>query len=948
MSLVELSITPDGMFYTRGSSEDFDRYAEVTEDHGWSWTKVQPYIRRNEHFIAPADHHNTSGEYDPSIHGFHGINFISLPGYPQFIDNLVIQTTRDLEEFTYNQDMNSGNLLGWLQATIRGGMRSSSATSYLGPQFVNRQNLHVLINTQVTRVLSATHGKTFATVEFTQSSGSRQTITAKKELILSAGTVGSPFILMNSGIGDKDELEKFNITTFHHLPDVGKNMTDHPRLASNWVVRGHETYDSINQNVSHSDDLLNSWLKTQKGPLVDTFAGQLFFARLSTAELDDEDPASGPDSPHYELGFSNGFVGETPPNGNFMGITTRVVSPTSRGSIKLQSSNPLSSPLIDPGFLQTDFDIMIMREAVKSAMRFLDGPAWGGYILGPYGSLANATSDVLLDSYIRNFTGTSAHCTGTNSMSAEGSTHGVVNPDFRIKGLSGIRVVDASVLPFSCLLSLMSVRPLIAICGTTGVGKSNLAIELALHLRCGARKDGWRGARIINADSMQVYRGMDVITNKVPETEQQGIEHLLMGFKSPGEQYVVGQWVQDALKEIEETHKRHEVPIVVGGTAYWMQHLIFPNRLAVEAGAHESPQPLAPMMSQELSEAISSLHPDLLALFNNLPELPPSALSDPDAAYRLHTVLSILDPPIANRWHWKDTRKVLRSLCIIKETGRRPSEIILQQTQDRSSSKPRFDTLCFWLWAEQTVLEQRLNERVDKMIDQGLLSEIRALHDLAVAASNGSPNEDNTDYTLGIYQSIGYKEFHDYLSTPEASQKIFDSAVERMKLSTRQYAKRQISWIRNKLLPAINTGNIAGEPSVAAYLLDATVLGEKWNGNVRDLGIQLTEGIPTFEAGFLSRQKLPEPVTLSESAKKMMVIAKKPAEQKRICTTCTIHKDRPFMVEEGREWDAHCKTRAHKRLAGGKVMRGEGPTRNQLEPEEKPNNEAKSPQNGSE
>lgn len=96
----------------------------------------------------------------------------------------------------------------------------------------------------------------------------------------------------------------------------------------------------------------------------------------------------------------------------------------------------------------------------------------------------------------------------------------------------------------------MSLRPLITICGTTGVGKSNLAIEIASHLGRSFRSDNWRGARIINADSMQVYRGLDIITNKVPEAERQGIEHLLMGFKAPGERYVVGEWVQDALKAV--------------------------------------------------------------------------------------------------------------------------------------------------------------------------------------------------------------------------------------------------------------------------------------------------------------------------------------------------------------------------------------------------------------
>jgi tRNA dimethylallyltransferase len=95
----------------------------------------------------------------------------------------------------------------------------------------------------------------------------------------------------------------------------------------------------------------------------------------------------------------------------------------------------------------------------------------------------------------------------------------------------------------------MASRPLIAICGTTGVGKSKLAIELALRLS-NSSNQRWQGARIINADSMQVYAGTDIITNKVPETQMHGIDHLLMGFRKPGEQYFVGQWVLDAINAV--------------------------------------------------------------------------------------------------------------------------------------------------------------------------------------------------------------------------------------------------------------------------------------------------------------------------------------------------------------------------------------------------------------
>lgn len=255
----------------------------------------------------------------------------------------------------------------------------------------------------------------------------------------------------------------------------------------------------------------------------------------------------------------------------------------------------------------------------------------------------------------------------------------------------------------------MPLRPLITICGTTGVGKSNLAIDLALHLAQGNHKHGWNGARIINADSMQVYAGMDLITNKVPESEMRGVEHLLMGFKRPGEQYVVGEWVEDAMKlvsrhyqtilpvllitfQIEETHSRREIPIVVGGTAYWIQHLLFPGRLVGQpspAGEMTPPNvDISPIkVSDDLAKTISQLPPELLDLFNTLPDQYPSARENPEAALTLHNLIEALDPVVAKRWHWKDTRRVLRSIEILKTTGRRASDII--EEQSKSTLKPR-------------------------------------------------------------------------------------------------------------------------------------------------------------------------------------------------------------------------------------------------------------------
>ncbi|KAG1835622.1 tRNA isopentenyltransferase [Suillus variegatus] len=471
---------------------------------------------------------------------------------------------------------------------------------------------------------------------------------------------------------------------------------------------------------------------------------------------------------------------------------------------------------------------------------------------------------------------------------------------------------------------MSTLKPIITVCGTTGVGKSNLAIELALKLAQGTH--GWKGARIINADSMQVYTGMDVITNKVPIAERMGVEHLLMDFKQPGEQYVVGQWIQDAIKAIDETHRMDKIPIIVGGTSYWIQHLIFPNRLPTAAQS----------LSDSVAQSIANLPPDLLELFNALPEQTPSAASHPEDALLLHKLLTALDEPVAQRWHWRDTRKVMGSLRVIKDTGKAPSEIILEQS--KIALVPRYRTLCFWLYAEPSILNERLDARVDNMIKEGLLDEIKALR--AIASSSISippdagvtePSDESavqqTDYTVGIYQSIGYKEFHDYFTSPEPSEKLFASAVEQMKYGTRQYAKRQIRWLKNKLLPAIYSANGGTDHATAllpVYLLDATELGDQWKSCVLNQGERIMEA-------FLGNETLLDPLSLSERAREMLTIDVKPtsptevlrARKKVVCPACTLHPSQPFMVEDGSQWEAHRRSRAHRKYAArDKKMHG--------------------------
>jgi len=125
-----------------------------------------------------------------------------------------------------------------------------------------------------------------------------------------------------------------------------------------------------------------------------------------------------------------------------------MVTPVSRGSITINSSNPFDPPLIDPGLLSSEFDVFALRTAIKNSQKFLSSPAWKDYILGPVGQLANVMTDTELDEYIRNSASTACHAVGSAGMSGKDAKYGVVDPDLRVKGVLGLRIIDASILPF--------------------------------------------------------------------------------------------------------------------------------------------------------------------------------------------------------------------------------------------------------------------------------------------------------------------------------------------------------------------------------------------------------------------------------------------------------------------------------------------------------------------
>ncbi|KAF8888875.1 alcohol oxidase [Infundibulicybe gibba] len=444
------------LLYTRGSSEDYDRYAKVTGDQGWSWNSMQQYFRKNEKFTPPQDGHNITGQFNPAVHGFNGISSVTLSGSPSPTDGRVMNASAELGgDFKFNLDYNSGSELGlgWIQLTIGGGMRSSSSSAYLAPSFLARPNLHVVVGAEVSRVIKTGMKNglpTFNSVQFRSGNGTLMQLTASKEVILSAGSVGTPHILLNSGIGNTQALRSAGVTPLVDLPDVGENLSDHPFGVAAFTVSSNNTIDTLNDNAVLMNQAMQQWETEKTGPLVNSVATHLMFMRLNGSVLgSNPDPAPGPNSPHYELLVADGIpVPPLPTEGNFIAGGAVVLNPTSRGSIKLKSSNPFDAPIIDPGLLKTQFDRIVMREAIKSVKKFYAASAWAGYIVAPTGGLEHAVDDASIDEYNKNTTQTIFHPVGTASMSARGAKGGVVDPDLRVKKVGGLRVVDASVLPF--------------------------------------------------------------------------------------------------------------------------------------------------------------------------------------------------------------------------------------------------------------------------------------------------------------------------------------------------------------------------------------------------------------------------------------------------------------------------------------------------------------------
>ncbi|OAQ75816.1 tRNA delta-isopentenylpyrophosphate transferase family protein [Purpureocillium lilacinum] len=418
------------------------------------------------------------------------------------------------------------------------------------------------------------------------------------------------------------------------------------------------------------------------------------------------------------------------------------------------------------------------------------------------------------------------------------------------------------------------VEPLLVVLGSTGTGKSDLAVELATRF----------SGEVINADAMQLYRGLPIITNKITPQEQRGVPHHLLGHIGlDATPWDVEDFKREATRVMSEIRSRGNLPILVGGTQYYVDPLLFTDVILDQVQQQQADGP-------------------------DKPSFP--ILEEPTEV--LLEELRKCDPVMAERWHPNDRRKIQRSLEIFLHTGKPASQFYDEQrerkaaAQEAGAAGPPWEKLLFWVDADKEVLRERLDGRVDKMLDAGLLAEVRELYDFKRdMAAKGA----QLDMTKGIWQSIGYKQFEPYLAALDRGEDVPADdlaalkarAVEDMKTATRRYANYQTRWIRLKQIRHLREEGPAALRSL--YLVDSTDAA-KFHEHVVAPAADVT-------ARFLAGEPCPDPATLSERAREVLTVAVEPPPPetpvRRTCELC-----QTVLVTE-QAWQRHVKGASHRR-----------------------------------
>jgi choline dehydrogenase len=414
----------NGMIYMRGQSRDYDEWA-AQGNKGWGWQDVLPVFKRSEsHYAGDSDLHGAKGEWRVEQQR---LSWALLDAFREAAAETGIASIAD-----FNGGDNEG--CSYFQVNQRRGVRWNASKAFLRP-ISNRPNLTVMTNAEVSRI---EFEKGRASAVLAKVGQQEQTLRAKREIILSCGSIGSPMVLQRSGIGPRPLLEKLGIEVRHELPGVGANLQDHLQLRLIYKVSNGHTLNQMAGSLWGKMNMGLRYALNRSGPLAMAPSQLGAFAR------------SGPEQATANLEYhvqplSLERFGE--PLHGFPAFTASVcdLRPQSRGTVEIRSALADAAPLIKPNYLSHEADLKVAADAIRLTRRIAAAPALASFEPVEYLPGVSLQTDEELRQAASNIGTTIFHPVGTCKMGQ--GRDAVVDERLRVHGVIGLRVVDASIMP---------------------------------------------------------------------------------------------------------------------------------------------------------------------------------------------------------------------------------------------------------------------------------------------------------------------------------------------------------------------------------------------------------------------------------------------------------------------------------------------------------------------
>ncbi|KWV46998.1 MULTISPECIES: GMC family oxidoreductase N-terminal domain-containing protein [Rhizobium] len=414
----------NAQLYTRGNAADYDLWASEDGCEGWDYRAILPYFKRAE------DNQRFSDDY----HSYGGPLGVSMPAAPLPICDAYIRAGQELG-IPYNPDFNGRQQagIGFYQVTQRDHRRSSASMAYISP-IKNRKNLKVRTGARVSRIVL--EGNRAVGVEIASGNGP-EVIRAEREVLVSSGAIGSPKLLLQSGIGPADHLRAVGVKVLHDLPGVGGNLQDHLDLFVISECTGDHTYDGV-AKLHRTLWAGMEYVLFRTGPVASSLfeTGGFWYA----------DPDARSPDIQFHLGLGSGIEAGVERLRN-AGVTlnSAYLHPRSRGTVRLSSSDPAAAPLIDPNYWSDPRDKKMSLEGLKIAREIMQQAALKPYVLAERLPGPKIMTDEQLIEYGCANAKTDHHPVGTCKMGT--GPDAVVGLDLRVHGLEGLRICDSSIMP---------------------------------------------------------------------------------------------------------------------------------------------------------------------------------------------------------------------------------------------------------------------------------------------------------------------------------------------------------------------------------------------------------------------------------------------------------------------------------------------------------------------